>query len=199
MSISSSRVSRLGGSATMLGGLAWLLAWVHFLLTHGPTTSDYEKTLLGMSYYDSTKLTVIASALCIFGLVRLGTRRPKGLQATAGTWGQFIAVAAMTAMAVGMAINVWNVPWGDTTRVGTDLMDYAFIVMMIATLFALAGLTLVGIGAGRSNVLPSWSIVPLAVAGIGAVPFIHHTPYGLFIGLGWIAFGYGLWRSNPAG
>jgi hypothetical protein len=56
----------------------WLLAWVHFLLTHGPTTSDYKDTFLGLSYYDSTKLTVFASGLCLMGLVSLRTRRPIG-------------------------------------------------------------------------------------------------------------------------
>lgn len=43
----------------MLAGTLWLLLWVHFLLTHGPTSSDYRKTYLGMSYYDSAKLFMI--------------------------------------------------------------------------------------------------------------------------------------------
>ena len=105
-------VVHVGGPATVLGGVIWLLAWVHFLLTHGPTSSDYENTFLGLSYYDSTKLTVFAIGLCIVGLVSLRTRRPVGVRGRVGTWGHFLAVTALIVMTVGMAASVWTIPWG---------------------------------------------------------------------------------------
>ena len=181
----------------MLGGVIWLLAWVHFLLTHGPTSSDYKDTFLGLSYYDSTKLTVFAMALCIVGLVSLRTRRPAGVRARAGTWGHSLAVTALLVMTVGLAASVWTIPWGDTTRVSTALMDYGFIALMIASPIAFVGLTLLGIGAVRTKVMPTWTVVPLAIAGLAAVPWIHHTLHGVLIGLSWLTVGYALWRSGP--
>jgi hypothetical protein len=198
MRTSSSTVDRLGGPATILGGVIWLLAWAHFLLTHGPTASDNRETFLGLSYYDSTKLIVFAMALCIVGLMSLRTRRPRGVRTLVATWGHFLAVAALVVMSVGVAISVWSVPWGETTRVATTLMDYGFIAMMIATLIAFPGLTLLGIGVVRAKVLPAWTVAPLAVAGLAAVPWIHHTLHGGLIGLSWVAVGYALWRYGAA-
>ena len=94
----------------MLGGTIWLLAWARFLLTHGATTSDNQETFLGLSYYDSTKLTVFATALCLAGLVSLRTRRAGGARNGLWTWGHFLAVTALIVMAAGMAIGVWGNP-----------------------------------------------------------------------------------------
>jgi hypothetical protein len=183
----------------MLGGAIWLLAWIHFLLTHGPTTSDNKETFPGLSYYDSTKLNVVAFALCVFGLVSLRARRPRGVGIRVWTLGHFLAVTALFVMAVGIGVSVWSVPWGATTRVSTPLTDYGFITMMIASLFAFAGLTLLGIGAVRARVVPDWTVAPLAIAGLAAVPWIYHTPYGVLIGLGWLAVGYALWTDSTPG
>lgn len=180
----------------MFGGVIWLLAWVHFLLTHGPTTSDYKETFLGLSYYDSTKLTVFAIALCMVGIVSLWTRRPAEVQTWTWTLGHFLAVSALSVMSAGLVVSVWSVPWGETTRVSTTLTDYAFVTMMIASIFAFVGLTLLGIGVVRTKVLPAWTVAPLAIAGFAAVPWIHHTLYGVFIGLGWLTVGYALLRPG---
>ena len=110
--------------------------------------------------------------------------------------GHFVAVMAMLVMMVGVAISVWSVPWGETTRNATTLMDYGFIAMMIASIFALIGLMLLGIGVVRTKVFPAWTIAPLAIAGLAAVPWIHHTIYGVLIGLGWLALGYALWSQR---
>jgi hypothetical protein len=181
----------------MLGGAMWLLAWAHFLLTHGPTTSDNKDTFLALSYYDSTKLTVFASALCLMGLVSLRTRQPNGARARVWTWGHFLAVIALFVMAAGLAVAVWGNPWGDVTRVSTTLTDYGFIAMMIASLFAPVGLAMLGIGAARAKILPAWAVPPLAVAGLAAVPWGYHTPYGVLVGLGWLVVGFALWRPGP--
>jgi hypothetical protein len=178
----------------MLGGAIWLLAWVHFLLTHGASTSDNQETFLGLSYYDSTKLTVFASALCLVGLMNLRVRRPTETRSGIWTWGHYLAVTALLVMATGLAISVWGNPWGDTARVSTTLTDYGFIAMMIASLFAFVGLTMLGIGAVRAGIMPDWAVVPLAVAGLAAVPWNYHTPYGVFVGLGWLLVGYALWQ-----
>ena len=41
--------------------------------------------------------------------------------------------------------------------------------------------------------------LPLAIAGLAAVPWIYHTPYGVLIGLGWLAVGYALWTDSTPG
>jgi hypothetical protein len=181
----------------MFGGAIWLLGWVHFLLTHGPTTSDNQETFLGLSYYDSTKLTVFATALCIVGLASLRTRRPRESQSRLWTWGHYLAVTALLVMAAGLAVSVWDNPWGDTARVSTTLTDYGFVAMMIASLFAFVGLTMLGIGAARAEIMPGWAVVPMAVAGLASVPWNYHTPYGVFVGLRWLVVGYALWRPVP--
>ena len=90
----------------MLGGVIWLLAWAHFLLTHGPTTSDYKETFLGLSYYDSTKLTVFAIVLCIVGILSLWTRRPMEAQTWTWTLGRLLAVSALSIMSAGRAVTL---------------------------------------------------------------------------------------------
>ena len=159
--------------------------------------SDNQETFLGLSYYDSTKLTVFATALCIVGLVSLRTRRPRESQSGVWTWGHYSAVTTLLIMAAGLAIGVWGNPWGDTARVSTTLTDYGFIAMMIASLFAFVGLTMLGIGAVRAGIMQDLAVVPLAVAGLAAVPWNYHTPYGVFVGLGWLVAGYALWQPRP--
>ena len=100
-------------------------------------------------------------------------------------------------MAAGLAVAVWGNPWGGTTRVSTTLADYGFVAMMFASLFAPVGLALLGFGAARAEILPAWAVVPLAVAGLAAVPWGYHTPYGVLVGLGWLIAGYALWRPGP--
>ena len=68
--------------------------------------------------------------------------------------------------------------------------------MMIASLFAFVGLAMLGIGTARAKILPAWAVVPLAVAGLAAVPWGYHTPYGALVGLGWLLLGYALWRPG---
>ena len=133
-----------------------------------------------------------------FGGFGLRTKRPKGVRTLVATWGHFLALAALVLMIVGVAISVWSVPWGETTRVATTLMDYGFIAIMIGTLIAFAGLTVLGIGVVRAKLLPVWTVAPLAVAGLAAVPWIHHTLHGGLIGLSWVAVGYALWRYGAA-
>ncbi len=100
-------------------------------------------------------------------------------------------------MIVGVAASVWSIPWGETTRVSTTLMDYGFITLMIASLIAFVGLTTLGIGVIRAKVLPAWTVAPMVVAGLAAFPFIHHTLHGVLIGLSWVVVGYALWRRVP--
>ncbi len=180
----------------MFGGALWVLLWVHFLLTHGPTSSDYKETFLGLSYYDSTKLVVFALALCIVGLVSLRARRPSSDWPRLGTLGYFMAIAGLVAIIVGVAADLWTVPWGDTTRTSTDLTNYAWGGVAIATLTAFLGLTLLGTSVVRTKVLPSWTILPLSIAGLAAIPWLHHTLHGVLIGLCWLMVGYALWRSD---
>ena len=194
--IFSRAAGRWSGPVTMLGGALWFLLWVHFLLTHGPSTSDNKETFLGLSYYDSTKLAVLALTLCVIGLVGLRARRPVGVTTWAGTLGHFIAVTSLLVMILGVALSVWSVPWGETVRHSTTLMDYGFFALMIASLVAFIGLILLGIGIVRTNVLPGWSAAPLIIAGLAAVPWIHHTIHGVLIGLSWMVVGYALWTSR---
>ena len=77
------------------------------------------------------------------------------------------------------------------------MTKYAWIGIGIASLTAFLGLTLLGTSAVRTKVLPAWTIVPLIISGLAAVPCLHHTLHGLLIGLGWLAVGYALWKSGP--
>ena len=180
----------------MLGGSLWLLIWVHFLLTHGPTSIDYKETFFGLSYYDSTKLVVFALALCMVGLVSLRDRAKRGVPTRAGTLGHYLALSGLVGMIVGVVIAFWAVPWGDTTIVATTLMKYGFIGMGMASLVAFLGLTVLGIGLVRPKVLPAWAVAPLIIAGLAAIPWLHHTLHGVLIGLGWLTLGWALWRSE---
>ena len=181
----------------MMGGTIWLLIWVHFLLTHGPTSSDNNETFLGLSYYDSTKLVVIALALCIVGLVSLRARQTGEVGSRLSAPGHLLALAGLMGIIIGVSADVWAVAWGDTTRVSTALTEYAWGGIAIASLTAFLGLTLLGIAMVRRNVLPAWAVVPLIIAGLAAIPWLHHTLHGFLIGLGWLIVGYALWRTGP--
>ena len=76
-------------------------------------------------------------------------------------------------------------------------MKYAFTCMEMASVTAFLGLTLLGIGVVRSKVLPAWTIVPLIIARLAAIPRRHHTLHGMLIGLGWLMVGYALWKTGP--
>ena len=186
-----------GGAAAVLGGAIWLLIWVYFLLTHGPTSSDYRNTFLGLSYYDSTKMVVFALALCIAGLVSLRVRRPGGARTAVGTVGYYLALTGLVGMMVGGIVAVWPIPWGETSAVLTNSMEYGFIAAVMGSLATFLGLTLFGIGLVRTKVLPAWTAAPLIIAGMAAVPYLDHTLHGVLIGLGWIMVGYAIWRAGP--
>lgn len=181
----------------MLGGTLWLLLWVHFLLTHGPTTSDYEQTFLGLSYYDSTKLVVLAVALCIVGLVDLRVRNISVVRTLVGTLGYYVALAGLLGIIAGVVVGLWLIPWGETSVVLTTLMEHGIIAAGLATFPTLLGLALFGISVVQGRVVPTWTIAPLIIAALAAIPYLNHTIYGVLIGLGWLAVGYAQWRSVP--
>ena len=151
----------------MVGGILWLLLWVHFLLTHGPTTSDYRNTFFGLSYYDSSKFVVLAVALCIAGVASLRVWSTiRGVRTRVGTLGYYVALTGLLGIIAGVVVGLWPVPWGETSVVLTTLMEYGVIAAWLATLPTFLGLTLLGIGVVRSKVLPAWTGAPLIIAGL---------------------------------
>ena len=180
----------------MLAGALWLLIWVHFLLTHGPTSSDYKRTFLELSYYDSTKLAVFALALCIAGLVSLRARQTTGVRTGVGTLGYYLALIGLVGMMVGVVLNFWAIPWGETSWATTTSIKYGAFTIGLASLTAFLGLMLLGIGVVRTRALPAWTIIPLVIAGLAAIPWLHHTLHGVLIGLSWLVVGYALWRPG---
>jgi hypothetical protein len=180
----------------MLGGVLWLILWVHFLLTHGPTSRDYRETFFGLSYYDSTKLVVFALAFCIVGIVSLRVRLTRETGRRAGALGFYLALVGLAGIIVGVAADVWPVAWGDTAKVSTGLTGYVWGGIAIASLTALVGTTLMWIGAARTKIVSAWTIAPLVLAGLATIPWLHHTLHGVVIGLGWLAVGYALWRTG---
>ena len=59
----------------MVGGTSWILIWIAFLLTHGPTMRDMRQTLFSLTWYDYSKFVIIPLALFLIGLINLRARQ----------------------------------------------------------------------------------------------------------------------------
>ena len=99
--MSSSRIKYLGAGSAILGGVIWLLLWIHFSLTHG-FTYNMKGLLFGLTWIDSDKLAVIPMLLFMLGLVSLRAWQRESTSRL-GTAGYIIALVCSPLVIIGQA------------------------------------------------------------------------------------------------
>lgn len=185
----SRKLIRWGGSACLAGGVLWVLLWIAYLLTHGPTMSDFEQTLLSLTWYDYGKFVPLALLLFLFGLVSLRARQA-GQSGWFGTVGFFVAVGGFVILIVSM-LAFWLVPFGsyNPTYRNTELVRQLTIVQFTSPLILGTGLILYGIEVLRSKMLRQANALPLVVGLTALVPYLLWTNVGFVFGAAWAALG----------
>lgn len=182
----------------MLGGVIWLLLWIHFSLTHGLTKYNMKGLLFGLTWIDSDKLVVIPLLLFMLALVSL--RAWHGEPANRlGTAGFIIALVCFPTVIIGQALLYWHVPWSYYppeeywsnlfTQVGGALG-------MLSTLILSLGLVLFGVDILRCKPLLHGNALPFLLGILlFTLPWLRDLVHAWLFGLGWGVLGYALWRT----
>lgn len=96
---------RWGPPAAVAGGFAWTLIWLHFLATHGSSSTDREGFALGLTWGDSLKLQVVPLTLLVVGTLGLyALRALRGRPAWSARVGLGISLLAYTLAMTGTLI-----------------------------------------------------------------------------------------------
>lgn len=182
----------------MLGGVIWLLFWVHFSRTHGLTENNMKRMLLGLTWLDFDKLAVIP--LSLFAVTLVSLRAWQGQRTRRlGTAGYRIALVSIPTAVIAQALIYWHVPWSYyppeeywsnlVVQVGAGLGLLSNTVLSI-------GLVLFGVDFLRGKPLPSGNTLPFLLGILlFTSPWLWNGAYAWLLGLGWSVLGYVLWST----
>jgi hypothetical protein len=191
---------RWGPPAAVAGGFAWTLIWLHFLATHGPSSTDREGFALGLTWVDSLKLQVVPLTLLVWGTLGLyGLRALRGRTGWSARVGLGFSLVGYV-LAITGTLMLWFLPWG---RYGLDLSGtpgtFGGIGQTLGHILLVLGLLTLGIDTWRQRVLGGWRFLPVlvALAGLVTAPWLHMTVQGGLFGLGWMLLGVAMTR-DPA-
>jgi hypothetical protein len=191
---------RWGPPAAVAGGFAWTLIWLHFLATHGPSSTDREGFALGLTWGDSLKLQVVPLTLLVVGTLGLyALRALRGRPGWSARAGLGISLLAYTLAITGTLI-LWSLPWGSYgPEQGGTVGTLGGIGQTLGHILLVLGLLTLGIDTWRRRVLSRWRFLPVLVAMTGLVtaPWLHMTVQGGLFGLGWMLLGSAMTR-DPA-
>jgi hypothetical protein len=174
----SANIARWGGLAAMLGGGFWISKG-GLIMLGGP---DPDLLIPGELFL----------ALGLVGLhAQLGGR---------GGWpgriGSLLAYAAVVLSAV-------NAPYSLLFAEDGPRTPFPFNVAYFAASVAIfAGLISLGIAGLRAKILtPRWRVLPpvlglASILPVWVLAFVHLELPVVFLGLGWVAFGYALWADG---
>jgi len=197
--MSSSRIKYLGAVSAILGGVIWLLLWIHFLLTHGLTQDNEKRLLFGLTWIDSNKLAVIPLLLFMLFLVSLRAWQRESTSRL-GTAEYVIALVCFPLVIIGQALKFWPIPWGYYPPEDYWNNLFAFQVGVYLTFLLTPvlsfGLVLFGVDIMRRKPLPHGNALPLLLGIVlFTLPWLHEGVHAWLFGLGWGVLGYILWRA----
>ena len=139
----------------MISGVLWLAVWVHYLAAHGASNVDHNRTPLGLSWYDTSRVLVVSLLLVVYvvGTVRLD----HGWVARVSRYG---ALVGYSVAALGIVVAIGVTEWGSTTL---DLTGSGVALIALGT--AVGGISTIVYGreAVRGGLLPRGSGLPLSL------------------------------------
>ena len=189
----SERALSRAASAAVISGVLWLAVWVHYLAAHGASNVDQNRTPLGMSWYDTTRVLVVSLLLVVYvvGTVRLD----HGWVARVSRYG---ALVGYSVSALGIVVAIGVTEWGSTTL---DLADATTGAALIALGTIVGGVSTIVYGreALRGGLLPRSSGLLLSLGLLTAVPWLQGTMVAFGFGVAWIAIGASLHTSSRVG
>jgi hypothetical protein len=176
-----------------MAGILWILIWLHQRVTHGLTSLNERRLLLGLTWMDSAKFVVLSLFLISVGLASLHLRRKRSTllrSAGAGVTGVGLAL-----LALGAALEFWSFPWGSyaVSFEEAELTRIGGILQAIASLVFAAGLAMFTIDLVRAKELAVWTAAVLVLGGL-ATFFL--TPVNALPGVAWLFLGIVLWRRT---
>jgi hypothetical protein len=186
---------------SIAGGVAWIVLWILFLLTHGPGPEDRKGAMFRLTSLDYGKFAVIPVVLFASGLVGLHLPQ-KGQSGRLGKAGLAVALIGFSVMIVSVAVSLWPIPWGsnaDDVDWQAPLPKYSSILASLSSLVVSVGIILFAVGFVKARAGPRWIVLPLVLGSLAAVPWLYMTPWGGLAGLAWLLFGCAVYihdRSN---
>ena len=180
-------MSRAAGAA-VISGVLWLAVWVHYLAAHGTSSFDHNRTPLGLSWHDTTRVLVVSLLLVVFvvGTVRFD----HGWVARLSRYG---ALVGYSAAALGIVLAIGVTEWGSTTTPSP-------VTLGVSLGTAVGGVSVIVYGreAVRGGLLPRGSGLPLSLGLLTAVPWLQGTMVAFGFGVAWVAIGASLHTSARA-
>ena len=182
---------RRAAGAAVISGVLWLAVWVHYLAAHGTSNVDQNRTPLGLSWYDTSRILVVSLLLVVYvvGTVRLG----HGWVARLSRYG---AVVGYLAAALGIVVALGVTDWGSTTL---DVTRGGAALIALGTAVGGVSAIVYGREAIRVGLLPRGSGLPLSLGLLTAIPWLQGTMVAFGFGVAWIAIGASLHTSARAG
>jgi hypothetical protein len=168
------------GFGSITGGMAWMLLWICFLLTHGPGPEDRKGKLFHLTSLDYGKFMVLPVLFMAWGLETIHSRQ----KIESGSVWQMefgVVMAGYTLMAVTIAVTLWPLPWGanaDEVDWQSPLRKYGSILNSLSSLVVALGMILFTIGVVKAKVWPVWIALPLNISSLAAIPWLHATQWG---------------------
>lgn len=184
--------ARWAGSAAAISGVLWLAVWVHYLAAHGASSVDQNRTPLGLSWYDSSRVLVVSLLLIVFVVAAI--RFDHGLVARLSRYG---ALGGYSIAALGILIALGVSEWGSTT-LDLTYATSGSILIAFGTLIGGVSAIVYGRQAIRAGLLPIGSGLPLSLGLLTAVPWLQGTMVAFGFGVAWIAIGISLNGSASA-
>ena len=192
-----SRGRHVASVASVLGGILWIVAWIHLLMAHGTTEVNEARIVLGLTWLDSGRL--IAPSLALVGIaiadLAWGTRRDS-VRSTA-----IVALVGLTVATVGIVLGFWTQPWGTYAGASrkTGVAAIGGSVVIVGSLLTAVGIVAFAGTAARARSLPGWLAVLVAVGALTAVPWLYEAPQGVGFGVAWLVTGLYLATGRSLG